>query len=128
MICTASKNSTLSIANELENELRNTKFELAARNRTICARDVTISTLRDEIRKLRSEIVILNENMKSMEVKVENCENLKNNVDRKKTKIHDAGIDVSSIVSDIGPKNQGLWRDLGVCKVSKGEIGSTSIR
>jgi len=42
--------------------------------------------------------------------------------------VENTGIQVCSIVSDMGSKNQGLWKDLDVGRVVKGQIEKTSFR
>ena len=39
-----------------------------------------------------------------------------------------SGVNIWSVVSDMGSKNQGLWKELGVGKVVKGEIQKTSFQ
>jgi Transposase protein len=40
--------------------------------------------------------------------------------------LHNAGITVVAVVTDMGSHNQGLWKELGICKVRNGKINKTS--
>lgn len=42
--------------------------------------------------------------------------------------LHGIGLIVVAFVSDLGTKNQGLWKEFGVGKVTNGEIGEISFR
>jgi Transposase protein len=41
------------------------------------------------------------------------------------TSLHDSGLDIVLVVSDMGSKNQGFWRDLNLCRVRNGQVGKT---
>ena len=42
------------------------------------------------------------------------------------TELHHNGINIVAVVTDMGSNNQGMWKELGICRVRKGKILKTS--